>query len=121
MPDPLDPLRQRYRQLADQVRELGFVAIGSLAVRRTVCANPGCHCHADPPRLHGPYFQLTRKVAAKTVTRRLTPQQADLYKQWLANERRLRQIVSEMERVSAEAIEIILSSPPEPSERPPEL
>ncbi len=116
MSDPLIPLRERYRQLAEQVREIGFVAVGSLVSRRTVCANPGCHCHADPPRLHGPYFQLTRKVAAKTVTRRLTLQQADLYNEWLANERRLRQIVSEMEHVSAEAIEIILRSHPDSPE-----
>ena len=55
-------------------------------------------------------------MAAKTVTRRLTLQQADLYKEWLANERRLRQIVSEMEHVSAEAIEIILRSHPDSPE-----
>ena len=118
MSDSLVPLRERYRQLAEQVREIGFVAVGSLVARRTVCPNPGCHCHAEPPILHGPYFQLTRKVAAKTVTRRLTPQQAALYKEWLANERRLRQIVSEMERLSAKAIDIILSSQPDDSTEP---
>lgn len=118
MSDPLVPLRQRYRQLAEQVRELGFVAVGSLVSRKTVCANPGCHCHANPPQLHGPYFQLTRKLAAKTVTRRLSPKQAQLYEEWLTNERRLRQIVREMERVSAEAIDIILRSPQDDPESP---
>ena len=41
---------------------------------------------------------------------RLTSQQAELYTQWLANDRRLRGIVAEMEQVSAEAIEIILQT-----------
>ena len=31
-----------------------------------------CRCKGDPPRLHGPYYLWTRKVAAKTVTVRLT-------------------------------------------------
>ena len=110
MSAPLASLRERYRQLADEVRNIGFVAVGSLVSRMTVCGKPGCRCHADPPQLHGPYFQLTRKVAAKTVTRRLTADQAELYKEWLANGRRLRKIVAELEQVSAEAIEIILRS-----------
>ena len=110
MPDPLVSLHARYRQLADQVREIGFVAVGSLVSRMMVCGTPTCHCHADPPQLHGPYFQLTRKVAGKTITRRLTSEQAELYTEWLANDRRLRRIVADMEQVSAEAIEIILQT-----------
>jgi hypothetical protein len=29
---------------------------------------------ADPPRLHGPYWQWTRKVAARTICRWLSPE-----------------------------------------------
>lgn len=108
--DPLVSLRLRYRQVADQVREIGFVAVGSLVSRMMVCGTPGCRCHQSPPQLHGPYFQLTRKVAGKTLTRRLTAEQAELYKEWLDNNRRLRRIVAEMEQVSSEAIEIILQT-----------
>ena len=108
MSDPLLPLRERYRKLADEVREIGFVAVGTLLSGMTTCGRRGCHCHADPPTLHGPYYRLTRKVAGKTVTRQLSPEQAELYTEWLANDRRLRRIVAEMEQVSAEAIEIIL-------------
>ena len=46
---------------------------GILTVRAYACGKPGCRCHADPPRLHGPYAEWTRKIAGKTVTRRLTP------------------------------------------------
>ncbi len=44
----------------------GMVLPGSITQRRTRCGRPNCGCHADPPRLHGPYWQWTRKVAAKT-------------------------------------------------------
>jgi len=43
----------------------------------------------------------------KTVSRRLNPAQADLYRTWIANRKRLEQIVTELEEVSA-AGEILL-------------
>lgn len=106
--DPLEPYLRRYRDLAAQVAELGWVAIGSVVQRYTVCGRPGCRCQADPPQPHGPYYQFTRKVAGKTITRRLSPQDAERYTQWVANDHRLRQLVADMEQVSAEAIELIL-------------
>ena len=49
-----------------------FALPGTLADRKTRCGHPGCRCHADPPRLHGPYHQWTRKKDGKTSTRILT-------------------------------------------------
>jgi hypothetical protein len=106
-------LLQRYRALQDRVRELGFIASGSVIERYTVCASPGCRCHADPPVRHGPYFQHTRKIAGKTATRRLTAEQADRYRTQIANRRALDQLISEMEEVSSQARE--LHPPTEPS------
>ena len=39
----------------------GMVLPGSITERRTRCGRRNCGCHADPPRLHGPYWQWTRK------------------------------------------------------------
>ena len=44
----LAALEHDYQSLQDQVRELGFVAPGSVIERYTVCAAPTCRCHADP-------------------------------------------------------------------------
>ena len=45
---------------------------GTLVVRSYACGKRRCRCHADPPVLHGPYAEWTRKIGGKTVTRRLT-------------------------------------------------
>jgi len=79
------------------------------------CGKPGCRCHADPPQLQGPYWQWTRAVRGKTVTRRLSEDQARIYREWIANRRRLLAIVAEMEEVSRQAAELLL--PPERDER----
>jgi hypothetical protein len=64
----LQRLRRRHQALATRLGQLGFAVSGSLTLRYTYCGKPGCRCQADPPRPHGPYYQLTRKVAGKTVT-----------------------------------------------------
>ena len=109
MADDLDQLARRYRALAARLGDLGFISPGSLARRYTYCGKPGCRCQADPPRPHGPYYQLTRKIAGKTITRRLTSDQAARYAEWTANQRELRATVAEMEAISAQAAELILA------------
>ena len=64
------------------------------------CGKSGCRCQADPPQLHGPYFQWTRKVKGKTVTVRIQPEEAGLLAEWIENGRKLNRIVGDLERVS---------------------
>ncbi len=98
----------RYRELAAAVTELGYISAGSLAHVTNRCGKPNCRCHADPPQLHGPYWQWTTKVGGKTVTRRLTDDQARLYQDWIGNDRHLRALISQMREVSAKATELIM-------------
>ena len=64
--------QRRYRELAQQLADIGYIASGSVAPRFNRCGKPNCACHADPPRLHGPYWHWTAKVDGKTVNRRLS-------------------------------------------------
>ncbi len=117
MANRLETIERRYRALAAKLADVGFISPGSLVVRETSCGKPGCRCGADPPRRHGPYYQWSRAVVGKTQSRRLTEPQADLYRQWIANRRRLEEIVTEMETLSATAGEILLrhATNPNPS------
>ena len=104
----LRELEDRQRQLARQILDLGFVQQGTVVHRPTRCQTPGCRCHADPPLLHGPYWQLTRYAAGRTKTRRLTEREASLYREWIANRRHLDALVAEMEKVGDEAARLLL-------------
>lgn len=105
----LTAYEHRYRALAAQLAEIGYIGAGSLALRYNRCGKASCACHADPPRLHGPYWQWTAKVDGKTVNRRLTPAQAELYQEWIANDRRLRALITQMREVAAKAAELRLA------------
>lgn len=102
--------QRQYRKLAAQLAQIGYIATGTLIQRSTRCATPGCACHADPPRLHGPYHQWTTKINGKTVTRRLTDRQAIHYREWIDNNRQLRELTAQMCQISARAAELILAT-----------
>ncbi len=95
----------RRAALTEQIAALGLPLPGSLVERRTRCGTTGCRCHADPPQLHGPYLTWTRKVANKTVTRTLSPEQAAHIRPLLDNARRLREIVTELEELALDQID----------------
>src|ERR1700691_2755190 len=83
----------------------GMILPGSITERRTRCGRRNCGCHADPPRLHGPYWQWTRKIAAKTIGRWLSDSQHRDYQPWIDNDRRLHELLSRLETLGAEALE----------------
>jgi hypothetical protein len=87
-------------RIAADLASPGFALPGTLTERMTRCGHPGCRCHADPPRLHGPYHQWTRKIDGKTVTRILTDDQLADYQPWFDNQRRLRALLTELETLS---------------------
>lgn len=107
-------------RLAEQLAHPGFISSGSVVRRYGQCGTPSCRCHADPPQLHGPYWQWSyRPPGGKTVSRQLNERQALLYQEWIGNRRRLLAVVAEMEEVSRHAAEILLAeSPSEPVTSP---
>jgi hypothetical protein len=104
----LDRLDRRYRALANELAGIGYIAQGSLAQRFTRCGKPTCACQADPPKPHGPYWHWSTKVNGKTVNRRLSAREAELYTGWIENDRRARELLTEMRAVAAQATALLL-------------
>lgn len=100
---------RRYRDLARQLSEIGWIASGSIALRASRCGKSYCACRADPPRLHGPYWHFTAKVDGKTVNKRLTEDDARLYEEWVANDRRVRSLLAEMRSLATKAQTLMLA------------
>jgi hypothetical protein len=105
--DNVSPTRAQQAQAARLAAEItarladvAFALPGTLADRMARCGHANCRCHADPPRLHGPYHQWTRKKNGKTATRILTDDQLADYRPWFDNHRRLRELIAELEELS---------------------
>jgi len=87
-------------EITARLADLAYALPGTVADRLTRCGHPGCRCHADPPQLHGPYHQWTRKKNGRTSTRILTDDQLADYGPWFDNHRRLRELITELEALS---------------------
>jgi len=100
-------LRARLTQQAEGLAGLGFLLKGSLVQRFKRCSSPGCACHDEPARLHGPYWQWTSKVKGKTVTRMLNEEQVSRYQEWMGSAKRFDEIVQELYELSGQADRIL--------------
>lgn len=101
--DPARPSRGEQRaheRIVAALADTGFAMPGTVMTRSLPCGKSGCRCKADPPQLHGPYHQWTRKIDGKTVTRWLSTEEAERYGPWFANARRLRELLTELEGLS---------------------
>lgn len=94
--ETLAALKTQYRRLRQTLARIGYISQGSVQ-HRSVAASGRSG------------YQWTRKVAQKTVSLALSPAQFQAMKEAVANERKLWQIIQEMERVSRRII--FLSAP----------
>lgn len=97
-------LTARQRDIAARLAEIGFVLPGSITERMMRCGKQRCACAEDPAQRHGPYILWTRAVNGKTVTKKLSRDQLERYQAWFDNRRRLRELTSDLETRSLEAI-----------------
>jgi hypothetical protein len=105
---PLAQCQADYDAAKARLEAVGFICEGSLAEIYTCCRKPNCRC-ADPAHRHGPYWQLTWKEAGKTVSRRLSADEARLYREWIANRRDLESILGQLQAVSRRAGQYLLA------------
>jgi len=104
-----DPNQQLKREILDQLQDLDWSRRGSVLSAHVRCGNRSCRCRAEPPQLHGPYWQWTWKAQGKTVTRRLQPQQVDLVRQWISNSHQLDLLLAQFDQLSVSVTDAILA------------
>jgi len=93
------------RVAAELAAAAGPALPGTLTVRSYACGKPGCRCHADPPALHGPYAEWTRKIGGKTLTRRLTDAELADWQPLFDNAKKIRTLLAELQELTLEIVE----------------
>jgi hypothetical protein len=105
----MEPATARRAALDKVAAELAAAAgpalPGTLTVRSYACGKRRCRCHADPPVLHGPYAEWTRKIDGKTVTRRLSDAELAAWQPLFDNARKIRTLVAELHDLTLQTIQ----------------
>jgi len=76
-----------------ELARLGRLRPGSLSRQYNVCGNPTCRCKADPPRKHGPYYQLSYTWQGRSRTEFVRREDLLTVRQQMRNYQRLRALV----------------------------
>lgn len=99
---------QKYHKLAAQLAETGYLYDGTVGRQWMTCGKDNCACASDPARRHGPYAYWTTKLKGRTVSRRLSPEEAQLLEAWIDNRRKLERIQDKMIRLSKKVAPLVL-------------
>jgi hypothetical protein len=91
---------KRRAAIVEEIAALGAVVPGTISQRSTRCAGAGCHCRADPPVLHGPYPTWTHQQDGRQITKTLSADEAERLGPAIEANRRLHELVKELEALS---------------------
>jgi len=93
-------------KIAAELAEAAGPALpGTLTVRAYACGKPACRCHGDPPALHGPYAEWTRKINGRTVTRRLTRAEVADWQPLFDNAKKIRVLLAELQELTLQIVD----------------
>ena len=84
-------LEQRYDRLRQKLARIGYISRGSVLARSVATSGRSG-------------YQWTRKVAGKTVSVALSPEQFEAMKQAIANQREFSRTIEQMEKVSRQIL-----------------
>jgi hypothetical protein len=108
-------MKKRIRALEAQIERikrelsgLGDLRPGSLSEQYNVCGSPNCRCKDDPPKKHGPYYQLSFTRRGRSKTKFVKKPQVPVVKRQLKNYGKLRALVDRWVELSSELCQLRL-------------
>lgn len=97
-------MRQRTAKLRRRIDAMDYSSSGTLHSRTRPCGKSNCRCAADTDAWHGPYHDWTRRKDGRLVHRAVTPAQARLIEQAIANRREIERLLARWEDESVAEI-----------------
>ena len=97
---------QKIAAIQRTITAMQYLSSGTLLKRTKVCGNPGCRCAHDPAARHGPYYEWSYLKGGRLHHRSLTPKQAELMRQAIANYRKTKKLLRAWEVQTQKLIEL---------------
>jgi hypothetical protein len=110
-------LAAKIEKLKHELMTLGDLRPGTLSEQYNVCGKAGCACKADPPRKHGPYYQVSFTWQGRSRTQFVRGEHLVAMRQQLRNYARLRELVEAWIAAGLELSALRLGAGPSPRRR----
>jgi hypothetical protein len=95
---------ERFVSLKRDLNAVGYFCKGTVLKRMMKCGQKRCACQHDPSKRHGLYFEWTFKAKGKTINIHLQPEEAPVYQKAVGEYRKLKSLLTRMERLSRTTI-----------------
>jgi hypothetical protein len=103
-------LEAQIEKIKEEISSIGDLRPGSLSEQYNVCGKPGCGCKDDPPRRHGPYYQLSFTRKGRSGTKFVKKHHLATVKKQLKNYAHLRALVDRWIELSTELCQLRLEA-----------
>jgi hypothetical protein len=97
----------RIAAIKRELCSLGPLRPGSITRQYNVCGSPSCRCKADPPKRHGPYYQLSYTHQRHSSSEFVREQDLAEVQRQLQNYARLRALVDEWVALEIQAARLV--------------
>jgi hypothetical protein len=101
-------LESQIDKVKEELSSLGDLRPGSLSEQYNVCGKASCGCKEDPPRKHGPYYQLSFTRKGRSGTKFVKKHQVATVRKQLKNYAKLRTLVDRWIELSTELCQLRL-------------
>lgn len=111
MKSPEERLHEIIKSQQEQreiLKNIGFIWPGTITNRYLTCGRETCSCMHNPDARHGPYLYWTSKKSGKTITKKLSPEEAEILEPWIENRRTMESVMETMMQLSNQAYSIML-------------
>lgn len=88
---------KRIATIRQALGAMELLCSGTLHERMKVCGKPGCRCASDPAARHGPYFEWGHMHEGRLAHRVVSPRQAELLREAIANHRAAKKLMKQWE------------------------
>ena len=90
--------QREIERIKGQIEKIGLACSGTLYVRKKACGRPNCRCAKDPEKLHGPYYEWSRRREGRLVHSILSKEQAKTLEDAIASYRVIQGLLGRWER-----------------------
>jgi hypothetical protein len=88
-----DQLLRQIESVKRKLVALGDMRPGTLSTQYNVCGTPGCQCKAQPPKKHGPYYQVSFTRKGKGSSKFVREEDLPAIKKQLKNYQQMKELV----------------------------
>jgi len=95
-------IENRIQRIKERIAAIDRIHPGTLSRQYNVCGTPNCQCKADPPRKHGPYYQISFSWHGKSTSRFVKKKDLSRVKRQIKNYKRIRALTDEWIQLTME-------------------